>query len=150
MSNKVLTTLKVRHRFARSNKWKLLKKACFLMSKASNSLANQALYEIKQHYNKTWEFIKFWELDKLIRDSKELDNMKEPYNKNYKSLIANSAQWTIKTIYNEYKSYFALLKKKKDWKYEAEVNEPHFKKSWWLFKVVYAKNNIDMISHHTQ
>jgi len=110
------------------------------MSKHSNSLANQALYEIKQYYNKTWEFIKFWELDKLIRDSKELDNMKEPYNKNYKSLIANASQWTIKTIYNEYKSFFALLKKKKAWKYEAEVNEPHFKKKESFFKLVYAKN----------
>jgi len=139
MSERILTTLKVKHRFARNNKGKALKKACFLMSKHSNSLANQTLYEIKQHYKKTWEFVKFWELDKLIRDSKVLDNIWEPYNKNYKGLIANAAQWTVKTIHNEYKSFFSLLKKKNAWKYEAEVNEPHFKKSWWLFKVIYSK-----------
>ena len=133
-------TLKSRLRFPKSKKWKLLKKACFLMAKHSNSLANQALYSIKKHYKDTWEFIKFWELDRLIKNDTSPDNFDLPYNRHYRWMMANSAQWTIKSIYNEYKSYFALLRKKLAWKYDAVVKEPYYKKKNGLFKLIYAKD----------
>ncbi len=41
---------------------------------------------------------------------------------------------------NEYKSYFALLKKKLAWKYDAVVKEPNYKKKDGLFKLIYAKD----------
>ncbi len=103
LNMKVLTTLKSKLRFPKSKRWKLLKKACFSMAKHSNSLANQSLYHIKQHYKETWDFIKFWELDRLIKNDTSPDNFNLPYNRHYRWMMANSAQWTIKAVYNEYK-----------------------------------------------
>ena len=47
-------------------------------------------------------------LDEVVSEYNSL-----PYNHNYRNLIASSSQQTIKSIYNEYSSFFALLKKKR-------------------------------------
>ncbi len=130
-------TLKSRLNFS---KQKALKQACFLMCKASNSLANQALWEIKRSYKEGSRMISYGELDKLIRDSSE-----ESYQMNYKNLLASNAQQTIRRIYDEYRSFFALLKKR----CETKVKEPQFKKPNSVFKIIYAKNQYgyDKVSH---
>ena len=75
---------------------------CFL----SKNLYNAVLFYIKQHYLETGKVLRFNEIDKYFRESKQHD---------YHQLPNNTSQQIMMVLDRNIKSYFALLKKwKKD------------------------------------
>lgn len=74
-----------------------LDKMCFL----SKNLYNQALYRIRQHYFNTKEYLNYCSNVKQLTKEKQID---------YIALPAKVAQWVVKQVDQNFRSFFALLK----------------------------------------
>lgn len=81
---------------------------------------NSSLYEIYKHYDATGKYIGYNSLDLLMKN--------HPSNTSYRALNAQVSQQTIKKLDGSFKSFFALLKKKKKNQndYDKPINKPHF------------------------
>ena len=79
--------------------WKTLDELCFL----SKNLYNSALYEIKTNFESTGKFLRYKQLEKLLKNKIEFND--------YKKLNPVAAQQTLMLLDKNLKSYFALLKK---------------------------------------
>jgi putative transposase len=85
-----------------SPSFKKIDELCFL----SKNLYNVALYRVKQNFLETGKWLRAFDLDKLLRDDKQVD---------FYALPPNTSQQILLTLDRNLKSYFALLKKyKKD------------------------------------
>jgi putative transposase len=73
---------------------------CFL----SKNLYNQALYRIRQHYFNTKEYLNYYANVGQLTKEKQID---------YTSLPAKVAQWVVKQVDQNFRSFFASLKSKK-------------------------------------
>ena len=94
------------HIISKNNKkeWKIIDNLCFL----SKNLYNQALYEIKQGYRTNGKFMRYKEIEKLLKH-------KETEFNDYYKLPPATSQNILMLLDKNLKSYFALLKKwKKD------------------------------------
>ena len=90
-----------RHIISKNHKsFNLVDKICFL----SKNLYNAALYHIKQEYQLSGKMIRYNELEKAFRLSKQSD---------YFALPNNSSQQTLMLLDKNMKSYFNILKKYK-------------------------------------
>ena len=83
----------------------------------SKNLYNRALYLIRQHYFKTKGYLNFFGVNKLMIDSKDKDYYALP------SRISNS---TLKLLDNNFKAFFALLKKKQGGNYDKPIGIPRY------------------------
>lgn len=95
-------TIKQQVKHLTKEEYNILRELC----RISKNLANQAIYNIRQHY--------FQEKQHLRYESNyhELKN-----SENYKLLNANMAQQTLKNVDSIFKSFFALIKLAKQGKY---------------------------------
>ena len=90
-----------RHFIKKSNPlYKELDKMCFL----SKNLYNQALYRIRQHYFSTKEYLNYYSNVTQLTKEKQSD---------YTALPAKVAQWVVKQVDQNFRSFFASLKSKK-------------------------------------
>ena len=95
-------TLTEQHIINKNNlAWKQLNVLCFL----SKNLYNVTLYKIKQEKLKTGKFLRYRDLEKILREEKNID---------YFSLPTASSQCILRLIDKNLKSYFNLLKKYKN------------------------------------
>lgn len=100
-------------------------------SKHSNSLYNCSLYEVKNHYENTGKYIGIKDLDKLMQK-----------NEHYKSIPSFNAQQIIRLVDKNYRSYFALLKRKLAGKYTDKVNTPRYRKPGDFFILIFDNTRI--------
>ncbi len=77
-----------------------LDEICFL----SKNLYNQSLYRIRQHYFNTKEYLNYYS------NVKQLTKEKQP---DYIALPAKVAQWVVKQVDQNFRSFFASLKSNK-------------------------------------
>ena len=109
------------------DRYKILDEACF----KSKNLYNAALYEIRQHFFNTKQFLNYFAVDKLFREKKQDD---------YYSLPCKVSQLTLKLLDQNFKSFFALLKKKD---YTKKKSIPKYlDKSKGRFVAVYTNQAI--------
>ena len=80
-------------------RYKILDEVCF----KSKNLYNAALYEIRQHFFNTKQFLNWFSVDRLFKEKKQDD---------YYSLPCKVSQQTLKLLNQNFKSFFSLLKKK--------------------------------------
>lgn len=83
----------------------------------SNNLYNYAQYVCRQYYFSTNQYIGINQLSLQVSS-----------NQNYKLLPAQSAQQIIRQVDKNYRSFFALLRKKKEGHYTQKVNIPRYRK----------------------
>lgn len=81
------------------DRYKILDEICF----KSKNLYNAALYEIRQHFFNTKQFLNWLSIDKIFKEKKQDD---------YYSLPCKVSQQTLKLLNQNFKSFFSLLKKK--------------------------------------
>ena len=81
------------------DRYKILDEVCF----KSKNLYNAALYEIRQHFFNTKQFLNWFAVDKIFKEKKQDD---------YYSLPCKVSQQTLKLLNQNFKSFFSLLKKK--------------------------------------
>ena len=92
--------LKERHIIKKSNSlYKELDEMCLL----SKNLYNQVLYRIRQHYFNTKEYLNYYSNVKQLTKEKQTD---------YVALPAKVAQWVVKQVDQNFRSFFASLKSK--------------------------------------
>jgi len=92
-----------------------------LMFKSKN-LYNSALYEVRQHFfiskddsSVKYKYLNYFATEKLMNQ-----------NDWYKSLQAQCAQQVLKQLDQNFKSFFALLRKKKSKDYTERINIPRY------------------------
>ena len=89
-----------RHFIKKSNPLYIeLDKMCFL----SKNLYNQVLYRIRQHYFNTKEYLNYYYNVKQLTKEKQTD---------YVALPAKVAQWVVRQVDQNFRSFFASLKSK--------------------------------------
>lgn len=104
------------------------------MSRITKNLYNQALFEVKAHYEKTGKILSSNQLDKLMKSKQNLDGKI-----NYRLLPAQVAQQTLKLVKRNIKSFFEALvdyKKHPD-KYKGQPQFPIFLPRNGYFVVIF-------------
>ena len=82
----------------------------------AKNLANEAIYNVRQHYFTEGEFLKYEKNYTLLKNSP-----------NYKALNSNMAQQILKDVDGSFKSFFSLLKLAKHGKYAFSCCRlPHY------------------------
>ncbi|MFP4050133.1 MAG: RNA-guided endonuclease InsQ/TnpB family protein [Thermoplasmata archaeon] len=92
--------------------YEILTSLCHL----SKNVYNETLYEIRQHFFDTGENLNYHELCKIIGKKSE----------NYKMLISQAAQQTMKKVCEAFNSFFKLNKKKKKGEYDDDAYPPGY------------------------
>ena len=85
------------------------------LSHITKNLYNEALYSIRQYFFKSGSYLNYY------NNYKELKN-----SDNYKLLNSNMAQQILKEVDGSFKSFFSLLKMKKDNRYTSKIKIPHY------------------------
>ena len=98
------------------------------MTYLSKNIYNSALYEIKNYYNSTNSYLdyqKTWNIIKLTD--------------NYQKLPSQVGQQTLKIADRNFKSFFALLKKKMKYSnYDRPIKTPNFLKKDSHYVLIYS------------
>lgn len=100
------------------------------MCRYSNNLYNVALYNIRQHYLNTKQFLTY-----------ESNYHECKTNENYALLQAGISQQIMKVVDRSFKSFFNLIKKCKlgDYRYH-DVNIPHYRPKGGMFNLIMSTN----------
>ena len=93
--------------------YKELDRLCFL----NKNLYNATLYAVRQHYFKTGEYLDYYQINKEFTQQNQPD---------YRALPAKVSKWVQKLEEQDFKSFFSLLKKKQQGKYEKPVRIPKY------------------------
>lgn len=118
--------LSERHIISRNDdRYKELSTLCHL----SKNLYNATLYTVRQHYFETKEYLNYFSVDKLFKETNNVD---------YRSLPAKVSQQTMKLVDKSFKSFFSLLKKKQQGNYSKPVHIPSYLTKDGFFPVVYT------------
>jgi len=93
------------------------------MSRVSKDLYNQALFEVKTHFQETGKILSYPELDRIMKTKTNLE--KEI---NYRLLTAKVAQQTLMLVQQNIKSFFIAVADYKEHpeKYQARPQFPRF------------------------
>lgn len=115
------------------DQYKILKEYCLYSAK----LYNEALNICNHHFEQTNKYIGYNKLYHEIKNSE-----------NYQNLPAQSAQQVLRLVDQNFRSFFALLRKKKLGQYNDKINVPQLKNEEDLFLLQFSfqqaklKNNI--------
>ena len=108
---------------------KELDEVCF----KSKNLYNKALYLVRQHFFNTKEYLDYFKLYRLIVDSKDSD---------YYSLPTRVSVQTLMLLDRNFKSFFALLKKKKSGNYDKTVKLPKYLEKEGRYIAIFPKGAV--------
>ena len=86
---------------------------CFL----SKNLYNSTLYKVREYFFKKGEYLNFYAINKLFIKENQKD---------YRALPARVSNNTQILVDKNFKSFFALLKKKKEGKYDSKIKIPNY------------------------
>ena len=122
-----------RHIFDRQNKWyKMLVEKCLL----ARNVYNHGNYLIRQEFFNSGNYLGYTKIEKLLHDDIE-------YPDYWKLGLANSSQQILKTLDNNWKSFFKAVKdwKKHPEKYKGMPKPPRYIKNGKLkdFALTYAQ-----------
>ena len=102
------------------------------LTRASKDLYNKALYTIRQHFFEHKEYLNYTKVYHLLKSSDE-----------YKRLPSNASQQTLKQADNAFKSFFKLLKAKKD----TKIHIPRYLDKDGHYKVIYTKAHLKIVDN---
>jgi putative transposase len=85
------------------------------MSHLSKNLYNKTLYAVRQHYFNNGEYLNYYDAYDQLKD-----------NWNYEVLPSQVAQQTMKQVDRGFKSFFNLVEKKRENKYDADISPPSY------------------------
>jgi putative transposase len=109
----------------------------------SKNLYNQSLWTIKQHYKERGEYLNYNALDKIMKETKNLEN-----EINYKLLPAQTSQQILKLLDKNFKSFFKSIKdyEKNPSKYLGKPKPPKYKSRYNLLIYTNQNSKIDLIN----
>lgn len=122
-----------RHQIQRHNPmYRDLDRLCFL----SKNLYNRALYEVRQHYFNTKTFLTGFSLKKQLASCNDYD---------YRQLPSKVSQQVVLCLEQNFKSFFALVKKKKSGEYDGIVKIPKYLSKTGRFVLIYTNQAISRV-----
>lgn len=111
--------------------FKELDSVCFL----SKNLYNKALYLVRQHYFSTKKYLGFYKMCKLLVDNKDVD---------YYALNTKVSKGTLLLLDRNFKSFFALINKKKNKEYDKSVRIPRYLDKQGRYVAVFNKEAVSI------
>ena len=102
----------------------------------SKNLYNKALYLIRQHYFETKNYLSYYDVNRILVDSKDTD---------YYSLPTRISNQVLMLLDNNFKSFFALKKKKKDNKYDKPIRIPRYLDKQGRCVTIFTKSAISKV-----
>ena len=112
--------------------FKELDNVCFL----SKNLYNKALYLVRQHYFNTKEYLNFYKMCNLLTYSKDVD---------YYALNTKVSKGTLLLLDRNFKSFFVLIKAKKNKDYNKSVNIPRYLDKQGRYIAVFNKHTVSKV-----
>ncbi|ADQ07810.1 transposase, IS605 OrfB family [Caldicellulosiruptor hydrothermalis 108] len=109
--------------------YRLLRMLCHF----SKNLYNYALYQVRQHYFKTQEYLRYESVYHLVKE-----------NENYRLLPSQVAQQTLISVDETFKSFLGLLKAKKEEKTDKKVSIPKYLPKDGMYQIVFPKDQFKM------
>lgn len=106
-----------------------LDNVCFL----SKNLYNKALYLVRQHYFSTKEYLDYYKLSKLLVNTKDVD---------YYALNTKVSKETLRLLDRNFKSFFSLIKKKKNNEYDKPVRIPRYLDKQGRYATIFEKQAV--------
>ena len=102
----------------------------------SKNLYNKALYLVRQHYFETKSYLDYFKLRKLMVTSKDED---------YYSLPCKVSNETLRLLDRNFKSFFALLKKKKKNEYDKPIKIPRYLDKEGRYITTFPKQSVSKV-----
>ena len=106
-----------------------LDEVCF----KSKNLYNKALYLVRQHYFETKGYLSYFDVSKLMVDSKDAD---------YYALSTRASNETLRLLDKNFRSFFALLKKKQSGNYDKSIRIPRYLDKEGRYTAIFNKEAI--------
>ncbi len=106
------------------------------LTRASKDLYNKTLYTVRQHFFEYQEYLPYPKVYKLLKSSDE-----------YKRLPSNASQQTMKQVDNAFKSFFALLKAKREGNLDKDIHIPRYLDKDGHYKVIYTKIHLKVMDN---
>ena len=107
------------------------------LSHLSKNLYNKTLYEVRQHYFDNGEYLNYYDA---------YDQLKT--NWNYEVLPSQVAQQTMKQVDRGFKSFFNLVEKKRENKYDADVSPPSYLSKDGFYTLEYPSQSFQVKDDH--
>lgn len=111
---------------------KELDELCF----KTKNLYNKALYLVRQHYFETKGYLNYYDISRIMVDTKDVD---------YYSLPAKVSKETLRLLDRNFKSFFALLKKKQSGDYDKNVRIPRYLDKEGRYITTFPKQSISKV-----
>jgi len=105
--------------------YKLLRILCHI----SKNLYNYALYQVRQHFFKTQQYLKYENVYHIVKE-----------NENYELLPSQVAQQTLICVDEAFKSFLELLRAKKEGRFEGKVSIPKYLPKDGMYQLVFLKD----------
>lgn len=86
-----------------------------ILTRLSKNLYNSTLYEVRQHFFNNGEYLNYYDAYPRLKQ-----------NENYEALNSQMAQQTMKRVDEAFKSFFKLVEKKRQNKYNQRISIPHY------------------------
>lgn len=99
----------------------------------SKNLYNRALYLIRQHYFETKIYLNYFDVNKLMINSKDVD---------YYALPTRVANRTLRLLDKNFKSFFTLLKKKQSGNYDKPIRLPRYLNKEGRYIAIFPKESV--------
>lgn len=128
--DKVRKTLRQNLKGLDKKEYEILKK----MSHKSKDLYNETLYEVRQHFFNNKEYLNYYNAYKLVK----------PKSENYKVLPSQVAQQTMKHVDKAFQSFFKLVEKKEEGKYNGKTNLPDYLDKNGHFSLVFPNQSFQV------
>lgn len=122
-------TLRQNLKGLKKQEYRVLRALCAL----SKNMYNVYLYEVRQHFFNNREYLSFNKAYHRVKD-----------NENYVLLPSQVAQQTMRNVDKGFKSFFRLLEKKWDGKYERKVSPPNYLKKDGFFMIDFPNQSFQV------
>lgn len=109
----IVELVEIHHISYKHHDYAELDRLCFL----SKNLYNSTLYAVRQHYFKTKQYLNYNQVNLAFTHENQQD---------YRALPAKVAKWVQKLVEQDFHSFFALLKRKQNGRYENPVKPPKY------------------------
>ena len=102
----------------------------------SKNLYNKALYLVRQHYFKTKGYLNYYEVNRLMVDSKDED---------YYALPTRVSNQTLMLLDKNFKSFFTLLKMKQSGNYDKSIRIPRYLDKDGRYLAIFNKHAVSKV-----
>ena len=102
----------------------------------SKNLYNKALYLVRQHYFETKNYLNYYDVNRLMIGSKDVD---------YYALPGRVSNQTLMLLDRNFKSFFALIKKKKKNEYDKPIRIPRYLDKEGRYITTFPKQSVSKV-----